>query len=227
MPPPTKRVWFNLIWILTIYAGLVHVTRQTWRFAIRDYKLIDSPPLAKMATKFIDILTLGHRGLYDDLVTIWSLQALMDFRLSSIPPEEVQQAILTVTRHGPRIESLYSASCYVLAYDFRRPDLCERIIVDGIKALPDSWRIPMIQGYMYYGPLQNQQNASLYYGLAASKEDSPPFLKKLAINLVKKNALDPDDLEALSRELLPKGALRGRFGALFQPGENLPPTDKR
>jgi hypothetical protein len=188
---------------------------------------MDTPPLAKMSTRFIDILTLGHRGLYDDLVTIWSLQSLMDLRLSQVPPEEVQKAILSVTRHYPKVESLYSISCYILAYDFKRPDLCERITADGIKALPDSWRIPMVQGYLYYEPLKNMRSATLYYGLASSKETAPPFLKRLATNMVKKNALDPEDLDALSQELLPRNSFRGRFSDFLKRGDNPPQFDKR
>jgi hypothetical protein len=226
MSRTSTKPLLNLVWIVALYAGLLHVTRHTWRYAVRDYKLMDTPPLGRMNTQFINLLTLGHRGLYDDFATIWSLQALMDMRLADVPPEEVQRAILAVTRHGPQIESLYSLTCYILAFDFKRPDLCERITVDGIKALPDSWRIPMIQGYLYYGPLQNTPNAALYYGLAASKEDCPPFLKKLASNLVQKNSLDPEDLDALARELLPKGSLRGRFGDLLKRGENPPQPDK-
>lgn len=221
------KTLLTALWLVVLYAGLMHVTRHTWRFAKRDYRHMDAPPLAKMNTRFIDIFTLGHRGLYDDFVTIWSLQALMDLKLSLVPPEEVQKAVLSVTRHYPKVESLYSVSCYILAYDFKRPDLCERITADGIKALPDSWRIPMIQGYLYYEPLKNMRNATLYYGLASSKEKAPAFLKRLATNMVKKNALELEDLDALSRELLPRNSLRGRFSDLLKRGDTPPQFDKR
>jgi hypothetical protein len=201
----------------------VHVTRHTWRFAQRDYKLTATPPLSQLDTRLINILTLGHRGLYDDLMVIWTLQSLADFRLSKVPPEEVQRAVLAITRHGPQLESIYLLSCYIVAFDFKKPSFCEKILADGMAALPDSWRIPMLQGFIYHDLLKDMAHAALFYDLAASKKDAPAYFQRLAIKLAKKSDLSPEDLEHLSKELLPGGAIHGRWKDLLE-SRGTPPS---
>lgn len=216
------------LWLLVVYAALVHVTRHTWRLAVRDYQILDTPPLANLDTRLIDLLIVGHRGLYDDLLAIWTLQTLLDHRVAHVSPEELQRSVLKVTRHSPQIESLYTLSCYVLSLDMKRADLCDRITADGLKALPTSWKIPMIQGYLYYAALKNPENAAMYYGLAASKPDSPEFLKKLALNLVQKNQLDPSELDASLEAVLPKATSERVFQNILQRDRSSPPDqDKR
>ena len=218
----TKAVAASL-WVMFLSVCFMIVTHHTWDRAQRDYRLLDEPPLTHFDTRLINIVTLGHRDLYDDFIAIWTLQTLFDRGLAKVPPDELQKSILSVTRHGPQIESLYNISCYILSYDYGRADLCEKITADGIKALPSSWRIPMLQGYLYYSKLENPTNAALYYGLAASKSDSPPFLKKLAYNLVEKNHLDPTELEDTVQEILPPEADRGAFRNVIRHGVQHPP----
>jgi hypothetical protein len=117
-------------------------------------------------------------------------------------PDEVQKTILKVTRHGPKIESLYMLSCFVLAFDMHRPDLCEAVTVDGMKAVPQGWRIPMTQGFIDAFNLKDPARAAMYYGLAASRAEAPPYLGTYAAKLVAQHALSVEDLQASLAGLL-------------------------
>lgn len=201
------------LWILALAAALYVVTGNTWTYAKRDYRLLAPPPLTDLDPRFLNIVTLGHRGLYDDFVNIWMLQVLFDERLASQSADDVYRTLLKVTRNQPKIESLYMVSCFVLAIDFQRPELCQQITLDGLKAFPDSWRIPVTQGFMYAYKMNDVKNAAMYYGLAASREDAPDFLKKLAVNMVERNQLSVEELQTTLENLLsvPGGTRFGTF----------------
>ncbi len=196
----------TLVWLVILAAGMRVVTAKTKYYGDRDYQLLSPPPLSEIDPRLVDVATLGHRGLYDDFISIWLMQAFVDERLKEHSAEEVSAAINVVTRLNPRIESLYMLSCFVMAQDYDRPDLCERISLDGLKALPDSWRIPLTQGFMEAYKLHQPKNAALYYGLAASRPDAPEFLKSLAAKLVANSQLSLSDLQESIDKVFENGA---------------------
>jgi hypothetical protein len=150
------------------------------------------------------MVTLGHRGLYDDFINIWAIQFLFDERLKQEDPEDIQKSLLAITRHKPKLESLYMAGCYTLYWEFNRPDLCEKITLDGLAAFPNSWRIPLSQGFVSAHALKDWDQAAIFYGMAASRESSPEWLKGVAQNIVREKNLTlkelTDSLKALGAE---------------------------
>lgn len=168
-----------------------------------SWKLVTAPPMSTLNSKSIDILTLGHRGIFDDFAMIWIIQFLGDRTVTKkASAEEVYNAVSSFTKHQPKIEAVYLISCFVLALDFNHPEYCESISVDGLKAFPDSWRIPMTQGFVASFKLQDDVKASAFYEIAASRPSSPPYVGRLAKRLAERGFANGQDfnetLEMLS-----------------------------
>lgn len=209
-------------WLALLCSALSLVTARTAPLAQARYELVEQAPLARLDTRFLNVLTLGFRGLYDDFATIFTVQMLVDERLRrTSEPDRIIATLRALTRHLPRIESLYMIGCFVLANDFAAPRLCEALTLDGMKAMPESWRIPVTQGFIFAHRLSDPKNAAVYYGLAASRPGAPAFLGKLTRNLIEKNQLDPGELQETLDGVL--GAReRSRFGEVLQPRRPMP-----
>lgn len=165
------------------------------RSELASWKLVSAPPMSTLNSKSIDILTLGHRGIYDDFATIWTIQFLGDKNLTrKATADEVFNAVSSFTKHQPKLEAIYLLSCFVLALDYNRPEYCEVINVDGLKAFPDSWRIPMVQGFVASFKLQDDIKAAAFYQIAASRPQSPPYVGKLAARLSQRGLANGQDL---------------------------------
>ncbi|MBI2602587.1 MAG: hypothetical protein HYW48_05990 [Deltaproteobacteria bacterium] len=131
-----------------------------------------------MSPAFLKLATLGHKRLFDDVSYFWLLQSLI-----STSPQNAQllfAKIQRVARHRPDIESLYTLSCFVLALDYKRPDLCEPVIQYGMRAKPESWLIPATQGYMSGFALKDPLRAAYYYRKAAERPRCPSYIAGLS-----------------------------------------------
>lgn len=153
------------------------------------------PPWSTLSPRFIDIATLGHRGLYDDFVGIWILQLLADPNLASYASADgIKSNIRLSLRHAPKLESLYLFSCFTMALQFSDPEFCEEITRVGLTAFPESWRIPMTQGFISAFKLGDNAKAAVYYAVASTRPSSPPYVAKLAVRLANKDDTNPEDL---------------------------------
>lgn len=158
------------------------------------FNKFDTPPLSLWSDRSINAAMLGHRSLYDDFLSIWLVQLLADENLPTYADvDQTYKIITTVTRLHPKIESIYLFSCFVLALDFNRPDLCEPISLDGLKAFPESWRIPMTQGFIAAFKLGDYARAAGYYSIASTRSTSPEWVKSLAQKLVDKGQATGQD----------------------------------
>ena len=167
---------------------LVHSEQASW-------KLVSAPPMSSLNSKSINILTLGHRGIYDDFATIWIVQFLGDKNLvRNASADEVFNAVNSFTKHQPKHEAIYLLSCFVLALDYDHPEHCETLSIDGLKAFPDSWRIPMTQGFIATFKLQDDIKAAAFYQMAASRPNSPPYVGKLAVRLANRGFANGQDM---------------------------------
>jgi len=181
--------------LIFICATCVRVGTESGEAERSSWKLVTAPPLASLGTKHIDLITLGHRGLYDDFMTVWAIQFLADPHLrEKATAETVNESMTMITRHLPRTESLYLFSCFVLAFDYKRPEFCEEFSIKGLKAFPNSWRIPMTQGFIAFFEQKDDIKAAAYYQLAASRPNSPPYVARLADKLAKRGFANGQDL---------------------------------
>ena len=195
------RILAGLIWLLLLALGLVRVTAVTGEFVTAEERLLAPPPLSRLDDSVIAVMTLGHQGLYDDLLELWTLQLLADSRLPTLAPERVYEAVKAATRHHPKVESLYLLACFVLATDLRLPRRCVDVLHDGMQALPDAWRLPMTAGFILAGPLGDPGRGALYYRLAASRAGAPAYLAGLANRLERREPLTVEQRRQAMKEL--------------------------
>lgn len=154
-----------------------------------------APPLSLWSNRAINIATLGHRGLYEDFIGIWTLQTLIDQDLKKYASaEQVETLIEATIRQKPHLESLYLLCCFTMALDYDRPQNCEKISVQGLKVFPKSWRILMTQGFVAAFKLGDMAKASAYYTLASQLPEAPPWVASLAGKLAKQGQEKGQDL---------------------------------
>ena len=167
---------------------------------IQQYKKqekVELPLLHSFPPKALQLVFLGFNNIYEDYLHIWLLQKLINKNLKTQDINIINKQILSVVELKPKIESLYSISCFVLTFDLYRPDLCESIIKKGMEALPESWLIPMLQGYISAFKLKDPIKASFYYHQAGSKIKSPSYPKKLAKKILSQGLTEEDHKKAL------------------------------
>ena len=160
-----------------------------------SYKVVSNPPWSKLDRRLISILTLGHKSLYEDLVTIWAIQFLADPQLKQKTAiDELAPTLKSIANLHPRIEGFYLLSCFILAIDFKAPQYCEEISVAGLMTFPNSWRIPMTQGFVATLIENNDIKAAGFYQLAATRPNSPAYVSRLADRFAKRGFADGQDL---------------------------------
>lgn len=189
--------WITLAGLIINFSSAVLVKRQSY-----DPTRVSAPPLSELSTNILNIVSLGKRPLIDDFMHLWMLQYLGSEDLSHYDSTEITRAIKQVTKHQIRIESFYMLSCIVQFKAFKTPENCEDIIISGLKAFPRSWRLPMMQGYVFALELERPARAAFYFSIAASRPNSPAYVERVAKKLLDKNELTEKELRFLSESML-------------------------
>lgn len=195
------KTFVNIVWIAVLLTGVVFTSQRMARYGLSRPELLSLPPLVTMKTPVTNIMTLGHKGLYDDFISIWALQILASPDVRSIPPELLQKKMLVITRHLPKLETIYLLMIFTIALDLNRPDLTLPIALDGLRAFPQSWRIPMTEGFVYSFILDQPVRAAAFYSLAASRENSPAYVSKLVDKLLSRGPIKEQDAQSSLDEL--------------------------
>jgi hypothetical protein len=188
--------------IIVSCAGLWETSRKNWSYDRENYDRLQPPPLSLLSPKALNFAVLGHRNLYHDFTTIWMIQVLADRNFKTFaPPEKIIAFVLKSLRHRPNIEGIYLLSCLALTLQLAQSEACEEISKRGLAALPNSWRIPMMQGFVSSFKLGDHTKAAVYYTIAASRESSPQWVKSLAQKLSVKESDGNSDLNEVIGEL--------------------------
>ncbi len=190
------------LWCVLLGSVFSQVTSRLGHTSAGQQSVVTPPPLSLLSTSVLNTVTLGYRGLYDDFADIWLLQTLGEKDVKRFDPQQLITAIRSVTRHGPKLESLYLLSCFVLTFELAKPEECQAISVDGMKALPTSWRIPMTQGYVTAFVLNDPGAGALYYQLAGSLQGAPPFLASLATKLAAHGEFSDEEKIHIKKDFL-------------------------
>ena len=111
------------------------------------YELYATPPLAQVNPRYIDIFLLGHKAIYDDFISIWLLQTLMQKDQLKDHARLITQ-IRSVIQHHPKLETTYMLSCFVMLNELKHPEYCREINEAGLIAFPMSWRLLMTQAFV-------------------------------------------------------------------------------
>jgi hypothetical protein len=160
-----------------------------------------SLPLLSLNPSLINVITLGHKGLFNDLSYFWLLQKITHENKSPQDPDRIFRQIKLVTRHHPDIESVYTLSCFVMTLDFHQGNRCVDIADDGIKALPRNWMILAVVAYVFAFVLKDTVKASYYYKKTEGLPGSPAYLHELSDRLLK-GAVEKKDGENALRSII-------------------------
>ncbi len=169
---------------------------------ISSWKKLSPPPLTLVSEDLINPFILGHRRLFDDFITLWTIQIILDPNLKSYATDSMMTEFFRKTlSQRPKVESLYLLSCFTMAIDFDRPDACVEIGKWGIEAFPESWRIPMTLGFIYNFKLGDKLGAAGYYAIAANQKNSPAWVASLAKKLATADLSQSTDLNSVLQTL--------------------------
>lgn len=192
-----------VVWTGLLVGVLSSVSRRTHESAVSRFTLVDEPPFAGLSPEFMDVVSIGHRGIVDDVLLFHTLNYLMDPKIKSTDPLEVVRALKATTRLRPRIESIYMFGCLVLAIDMKKPEYCEPLIMDGISLFPEGWRLPVTLGTVLFYNIKDDGRAAIFYEMASSRPYAPGFTKSFAAKLRQRASLEASDIDALARALGP------------------------
>ena len=194
--------WMGLsLWLLVLAGALINVSARSHEAALKYYNFVEKPPFSELSPAFVDVVSVGHKGIVDDMLLFHTLNYLMDPRLRGADPAEVQMALKATTRLQPKIETIYMLGCLVLALELKHPEACEPLITDGINLFPDGWRLPVTLGTILFHNMKDDTKAAIFYEIAAQKPNAPAFAKSFAIKLRSRAKPDPAELEALIQTL--------------------------
>ncbi len=159
------------------------------------------PPLSHLEPKILRILTMGYQGLYNDFADLWMMQLLTNPATLTSQKDTVHNSIQAITRLKPRIETFYMLSCLVYIQDLKMPEFCEEVVRTGLEIFPTSFRLPMMQGYVFTFVLEQPAKAALYYSIAAAREGAPPYVGRLVRKLENKAELNNDERRNIYDEI--------------------------
>ena len=199
--------------VLALGFGLVGFTTTRLDEAAREnFQLVTAPPLANLPPPLLKVVTLGHKGLYDDFANIWALQFLSDPRLKDEDPQVVFQTLQEIAAHEIKIESFYMLSCFVMALELNQPQYCEPITLAGTKAMPESWRIPFTQGFIFTSLLGEPLKAAAFLKIASSRPGAPSHIGKRVDRLMAGKNLSRKQMLQVLETLIPADS---KMGALL------------
>jgi hypothetical protein len=190
------RLVLAFAFLAALLAAFRATSAETARLASQESHLTDPAPMAALDTRALDVVTLGHRGLYDDFSYLWLVQMLANPDVKTADPNAVQRAVDLTARHEPPIHSLYMMACMVLGMDLKKPEACEPIMLHGMKAVPNLHLLPATVGFMTAFELHDPQKGALYYRIAASKPGAPAYMGDLAEKLANGQVKDANEAQS-------------------------------
>ena len=186
----------TLLALLTVAASVGYLMRtiepriQDLRRSFDPYA---PPPLSDLSPNLIQFMTLGHKHVYDDFINLWLLQTLMDERLDT-NTGAMLSSIRAVIKHRPKLETLYLLSCIVLMERFDGVQYCQEITIAGLEVFPESWRLPIMQGYIHAVMLEEPAQGAAFFRMAASRPNKPAWVLSLAKRLASSENISQEDI---------------------------------
>jgi len=195
---------FVIAWLALLGFFLVTIIRQLDdETAAKNTSTtnISPPPLSHFDPDILRILTLGYPGLYHDFADLWMMQILTNSENVAQNPKGTDLAIQFVTNQRPKIETFYMLSCLIYLQDLEKPEACEKVIRTGLELFPNSFRLPMLQGYIFTFVMDEPAKAALYYSIAAARKNAPPYVARLVRKLENKASLNDEDRRDINNEI--------------------------
>lgn len=191
-----KRLLIQLVAIVGLVIAVaaigLHIKSQT---SARG-SIYDTPPLVTLAPSAIKILFLGYDKIYQYFLDLWLVQALSE-KPANPDGDQMMALVRSILRHRPPVETMYLISCFSMAKTYQRPEACEEIIKVGIELFPESFRLYMTQGFVYYFLMKDPARASVYYYLAAKLPHAPAYVIKVAQRLAGQSHVDDSEWQGV------------------------------
>ena len=193
---------------------LVVSSLQLQKNRIQEARPSLAPPLSSIPKPLINMLMLGHIRLYEHFVYLWLIKYLIpDEGVPLEPAPILLRKSVNALKLLPPSEPLYLLACYVQAFRYKQAEVCQEILIKGMAAIPESWKIPMTLGYIWAFLIGDQQTGGHYYAVAAEVKGAPTFLESLAKKLK-------------SKEQIPSKDIQKSFEQIFGPNSNESPERK-
>jgi hypothetical protein len=206
-----SRLTFGL-WFVALIFALV-ASKKLLIEEEYDAEEIYEPTFLNFSPQFLDITMLGHRALYHDILEVWAIHYLLDpERISD--PEVSTKIVSLIKKHKPRQEGLYMLACFILI-DQKRADQCQDLTLVGLEIFPDSWRLPMMQGFVHIKVFNQPFQAAKFYYTASTRKNAPAYVERLAKKLIDQGELGSEDYEN-SMKLMLGNALDRKFETIVE-----------
>ncbi|MGB9600188.1 MAG: hypothetical protein ACPL7I_06520, partial [Myxococcota bacterium] len=118
----------------------------------------------------IELIKAASAGYYELFGDFYWLKAIQYFGDKSNYTDErlrhLYPLVNLITDISPLFEYAYRFGGVTISLLDTNGDLAEKVLIKGIRNVPDSWKIPYLLGYVEYYILHNPKVASVYYNLA-------------------------------------------------------------
>ncbi len=196
-----KFIVIKLI-LISLGAGIMFSSSQFFKNDQSTDLLSEYPFFSRLPKKAVDVLTLGNGRVYNIYLYLYTLQIFASEKVKNVDPVRFANWSKEVLKQLPEIEGTYALACYTLVIDLERGDLCEDITKLGMKAMPDSWMIPVIQGWVHLFKRLELKEAAYYYGIASEIRGSPAYLKSLVKKIKSGKILENSEVKKLHDEMI-------------------------
>lgn len=176
----SKETFIAMLGLILGILGLFKIAAVADQGSTQSYTLVDKPPLVDLAPDKIALLTLGFPQVYHQFLNFWAVQFLGDQNIAQESPDQILEVLTAISQHKPKIRDLYQLSCYTFLLDFDNPDYCLNVLVNGMRAVPDDWSIPLLAGIVYKTNKKDLRNATLFFMAAAAKKGAPAYVINVA-----------------------------------------------
>lgn len=214
------------LWLVGCGLLVINTGKKNAAFSEQSLNPVAPPPLARIKPAVVDVITLGHRGVIDDFMHLWMLQILTNRDLPKTYGPKLFESIMLVAEQKIHIESFYLVSCFFMANEMARPADCEPIMIKGLQSFPDSWRIPMVLGYVYNFQLNDPIRAAAMYGIASTRSESPPYVIAVAKKLINKEQVTQDEINKTMEIMSEVPGGRSRFAEILEYRDGRTPSEE-
>jgi tetratricopeptide (TPR) repeat protein len=133
--------------------------------------------------ELLKTVSLGYSSVIADLLWLEVVQGIGEKQATESGYQWIYHAADVVTTLDPKFEYSYQNAGIALAALGKQYELSNKILLKGIKNMPDDWQIPFYLGFNYFFYLNDTQNAAVYMSLAASLPGHSDYLPGLAARL--------------------------------------------
>jgi tetratricopeptide (TPR) repeat protein len=125
-------------------------------------------------------LALGHARLAADLCWLEAIQYYGRHRQTDRAYPQAEALFHTVTTLDPQMEEAYVFGALVLNGEGRKPEAAGRLLQEGIRRNPMSWRLRFEYGFLAFLRQKDDGEAIAYLTQASRLPGAPPQVARLA-----------------------------------------------